>query len=186
MRLSRCRRWRMMFLMVLLTAPVMAVDWENFNREDYEEEAGSSFSIFAGPDREVYGAYWGFGTWLKHTPVFGDYNFSLFNHGEEHAFYTGVGLTIRIMPHWKVAPFVGGGGSYNYSFKDRYPDPSGTNPDEPEDRGDSYWGWHAEGGIRFWFENRIQLFELMGRYVRTSLDGDRDYVMFAIGTGAGF
>ena len=98
------------------------------------------------------------------------------------------------MPHWRFAPFAGGGGSYNYSLSNRNKTtqtPSTlappSDPNEPQDKGESYWGGHAEAGFRLWMANRVQLIELMGRYTWTSLEGDdRSYWTACISTGTGF
>lgn len=163
-------------------------DWD---REKYEEDAGSSCSFLLNPQDGVYGIGLGAGTWIRGTPVFGDYFLSMFANGIEDAWYGGVGMTIRLMPHTRLAPFMGGGGSYNHSMKGGGDD-SGPGvidvPDSegPSDRGDSYWAWHGEAGVRFWLSNRAGLIELMGRQTWTSLEGDRGYWLIGIGTGTGF
>ena len=161
-------------LCVLLSGPVLA-----FDREDYEEEACGTFAFLFNTEDEVYGIGFGSGTWIKDSPVFGDYFISLFSNGIEDAFYTGLGMTIRIMPHWSVAPFVGGGGSYNFSWA------SDTDDDEElEDRGASYWAGHAEAGVRVWTGGRLGLIELLGRYTWSSLEGERDYWLIGLSTRA--
>ncbi len=161
-----------------------------FDPDPYEESAGASFALHLNPDDQIYGIAVGSGTWITGTPVFGDYFVSLFSNEIENSMYSGVGMTLRIMPHWRVAPFVGGGGSYNYSLSQG----SATNStasvatadeDDLPDRGTSYWAGHAEAGVRVWFCNRLQLLELMLRYTSTSHDGDRDYWLIGISTGAG-
>jgi hypothetical protein len=163
--------------------------WEDeWRREDYEEEAGASFALYLNPEDGIYGMSFGEGTWLKGAPVFGDYFLAAFKNDIEDAVYSGVGLTIRLMPRWKLAPFLGGGGSYNYSLSDNDEDDDllqDEDPDELPDRGESYWGGHAEGGFRLWTEGKLQLFELMFRQTWSSLDGERDYWLVGISTGAG-
>jgi len=183
---------------LLMTPPVGATDWahmdeeeswdDRFDREEYEEEAGPSFAVLVGPEQKVYGIHYGFGVWLKNTPVFGDYALSVFHNGVEDSMYSGIGLTLRLMPHSRLAPFAGAGGSYNYSLNHRIPQPGPElDPEIPEDRGASYWGGHAEAGVRWWQENRIGLLELMGRYAWTSLKGEgRDYWLIGFSTGTGF
>jgi hypothetical protein len=88
-------------------------------------------------------------------------------------------MTFRLMPHSRVAPFVGAGGSYNLSLRQ-------TDTDEPgglESRGNTYWGGHVEAGIRVWLRSPWRLLEIMGRYTWSSLDGDRDYWLVGISTG---
>jgi len=157
-----------------------------FNREDYEEPAGASFSFFLNPDKDIYGICVSDGTWLKNTPVFADYQLSLFSNGIEDSWYTGMGMTIRIMPHWRFAPFAGGGGSYNYSFKRREENVFLYEENNTDDRGDSYWASHAEAGFRIWTENRISLVEISVRHTWSQLDGERDYWLAALTTGTGF
>ena len=52
--------------------------------------------------------------------------------------------------------------------------------------GKSYWGGHAEAGVRFWIPPPVQLLEVYGRYTWTSLQGERDYWLVGISTGVGF
>lgn len=158
-------------------------DLWDFDGERYEEPAGASFSVLCGPQHEIYGVAFGFGTWLVGTPVFGDYNLSLFSNGIEDAFYSGLGLTVRIMPHWRAAPFAGAGGGYNLVWSGSERD-AGINTDE--NRGCSYWAAHAEGGIRFWLSSRVRLLELMVRYVWPDAGRDREYWLLGIGTGTGW
>lgn len=168
-----------------LTAAFPVSGYSGFNREDYEEPAGGSFSFFLNTEKDIYGISLGDGTWLKNTPIFGDYAVSLFSNGAEDSWYTAVGMTIRIMPHWILAPFIGGGGSYNYSFKRREDNLLLYEENTLDDRGDSYWGAHAEAGIRLWSRSRSRLFEISARNTWSSLDGERDYWQIGISTGAG-
>ncbi len=160
-----------------------------FEREDYEEPAGASFAALLNPQDGIYGISMGDGTWLKGTPVLGEFFLAIFSNDIEDSFYSGAGMTFRIMPHWRVAPFVGGGGSYNYSFSQGSGDDDGQAA--PKDaglpnRGDSYWGWHAEAGFRIWNLEKLGLFEIMFRYTWSSLEGgDRDYWLVGISTGPG-
>lgn len=161
---------------------------DDYRREDQEEDAGSTFMVQFNPADGIYGVCFGQGTWLKNTPIFGDFGLDVLSNDAEGEWYGGVSLTIRIMPHWGAAPFVGAGVSYHRSSNDGDTNsPSAGVFGEPADRGDSYWGWHAEAGIRFWLPNRVRLVEIMGRYVWTDLSGnDRDYWIAGIATGTGF
>jgi hypothetical protein len=170
---------------VFLDSSAMAVDWENFKGEDYEEPAGGSVAVLLNPQDNIYGLAFGDGTWLKNTPVFGDFGLSMFSNGIEDSFYSGVSMTIRLMPHWRFAPFAGGGGSYNYSLSQSSEEDSTSETKEFKDQGDSYWGYHAEAGLRVRTPQGIMLFELMGRYVWTSLEEDRNYWLAGISVGAG-
>lgn len=180
-------------VLALVAVPLLCTaaiyDW-SYDPEDLEEPAGPSIALHLNPDDQIYGISGGAGVWLRGTPVFGDYFISLFSNEIENAMYSGVGMTLRIMPHWRVAPFIGGGGSYNYSLSNDNPtgtaaSPTQTNDEALLDRGTSYWGAHAEAGVRVWFENRLQLLELMVRFTSTSHDGDRDYWLVGISTGVG-
>ena len=95
-------------------------------------------------------------------------------------------MTIRLMPHWRFAPFAGGGGSYNYSLSQASKTtPALQEPKEFKDQGESYWGGHTEAGFRILAPGGRMLFELMGRYTWTSLAGDRNYWLAGISVGAG-
>ena len=172
---------------LLCVAAAAAADWMDFDGEAYEEPAGSSLAVLLNPRDEIYGIGMGWGMWLINTPVFADYAPTFFNNGIEDAFYGGFGLTLRLMPHWKVAPFVGAGGAYNWSWSHRNDAPTGSQDStEPSDRGESYWDGHVEAGLRIWRANRSGLFEVLGRYCRVSLQGGRDYWLVGISTGTGF
>jgi len=170
---------------MFLSCTVFAVDWDTYNREDYEEPAGASFALLANPKDNIYGVTFGDGTWLKNTPVFGDYFLGTTYNGVEEAWYGSIGMTIRLMPHWRVAPFIGAGGSYNYSLSGLSSNTTTTTAKEYSDQGDSYAGGHAEAGIRVLSENRAMLFEIMGRYTWTSLKEDRNYWLVGISIGIG-
>jgi len=173
-----------LLLVLALTVAFPVTGFSEFNREDYEESAGGSFSFFFNTEDDIYGISVGDGTWLKNTPVFGDYSLSLFSNGAEDSWYSGAGMTIRIMPHWTFAPFVGAGGSYNYSFKRREENLIFYEENTIDDRGDSYWGSHAEAGLRVWTKSKARLLEISTRYTWNSLDGERDYWQIGISTGA--
>ncbi|NQU39703.1 MAG: hypothetical protein HQ523_07100 [Lentisphaerae bacterium] len=162
---------------------------DDFDHEAYEEPAGATFAFLVGPSDDIYGISVGSGTWLADTPVFGDYFVSLFYNGLEEASYSSVGMTIRLLPHWRVAPFVGGGGSYNYSFnsvEDESADATFVvQGEEYSTLGESYWGGHVEAGVRVTFGSRRQLLEVMGRYTWSSNEGDLDYWLVGVSTGVG-
>ena len=162
---------------------------DDYDREDYEEPAGPSIAFLLNPSDDIWGISLGSGTWLTDTPVFGDYFVRLFYNGIEEATYSGIGMTLRLMPHWSVAPFVGAGGSYNYSFNRAEVDTSDSTfvvqGDDYSAAGESYWGGHVETGLRIWFNSRVQLIEVMGRYTWSSNEGERDYWIVGISTGVG-
>jgi hypothetical protein len=176
---------------LLLCGRAMAQSiWDDdFDRESYEEPAGASFAFLLNPSDDIWGIGIGSGTWLVGTPVFGDYFVRLFYNGLEEATYSSLGMTLRLMPHWRVAPFAGFGGSYNYSMSQpEIDDREGAVVVQGQDYsglGESYWGGHVEAGVRFWSSSRRKLFELMGRYTWSSNEGEKDYWLVGIGTGVG-
>ncbi len=179
-------------LILTFRAPGHA-DWE-MDHADYEEPAGASFAFLLNPADDIYGISVGSGVWLRGTPVFGDYFIRLYHSGIEDTVYSGIGMTFRLMPHWRLAPFIGVGGSYDYSLSN----PGETNTvgsagvgvgtmAEPIDRGDSFWAGHVESGVRLWLANRVGLLEVFGRFTWTSFEeDDRDFWLMGIGTGMGF
>ncbi len=155
-----------------------------FERERYEEPGDHSVAVLLNPEDSIYGLSLGQGTWLTGTPVFGDYFMRIFSNGIEDAWYSGLGMTLRIMPRWRMAPFAGVGGSYNYSLSQ--PQPT-VGEREWEDQGRSYWGGHAEVGIRITLDHPIGLLELFGRHTWTSFsESDRDYWLLGLSTGTGY
>lgn len=180
-------KWLLLGLALVLTA-CSAQAWDP---ETDEESAGGSFAFQFNPSDEVYGLSLCEGTWIRDTPVFGDFFVTLFQNGIEDSSYSGIGITVRVMPHWTVAPFVGAGGSYNYSLSQQSDDePTGEDPPPEEgnllNQGDSYWAWHGEAGLRIWTGGAIGLLEVSGRYIMNTLEGgDRDYWFIGISTGTG-
>ncbi|TFH15382.1 MAG: hypothetical protein E4H02_07985 [Lentisphaerales bacterium] len=182
-------------IVILLSGAVLrtyAVDWDNFDPEDYEEPAGSTFAFLLNPEDGIYGLSVGSGTWLKNTPVFGDFAISLFHNDLEQALYSGIAMTIRAMPHWQYAPFVGCGGSFNYSFASGSSDESSSGiPAETvvaasRRDSESYWAGHVEAGVRGRFGSRVQLVEVAGRYNWSSSGDEFNYWLVALSTGAGW
>jgi hypothetical protein len=66
----------------------------------------------------------------------------------------GIGMVFRLMPHWQVAPFAGGGGGF-----DRLLSQSERVETSSEVRLESFWYAQAEAGVRFWFSARTQYME---------------------------
>jgi hypothetical protein len=157
----------------------------DFDPSVYEEPAGANWAVLMNPADSFYGLTTGWGLWLRNTPVFADYRLDLFNNGIEDAFYGGFGLTLRLMPHWRVAPFAGGGGSYNWTGSRRDVEP--VSAGEPPDRGQSYGAGYVDVGVRVQVPFYLRFIELSGRYTWPSLEApDRDYWLIAIGTGLGW
>jgi len=185
---------RAMMVLVLLGLIAQCVygfdsDWD-FNGTAYEEPAGSSCALLGSPDGDVYGLSFGDGTWIRDTPIFGDFGLSLFENRKEDAVFGGVSMTLRIMPHWKLAPFVGAGGSFNYALTSG--NASGSSSSIPAETiaekaasgsAESYWGGHVEGGARLWIDSGIRLIEVFGRYTWSSIGQDSNYWLIGISTG---
>jgi hypothetical protein len=170
-------------LLLLGARPAPAFDWDTFNGEDYEEPAGGGAGFELNPADRIYGLTLGSGTWLLHTPVFADYFLGFLYNGIEEGFYGQLGLTLRLMPHWRVAPFVGGGGTYD-AIISRDAASETTSGAEPE-KGNSYWGGHGEAGVRIAVGE--DFYELLGRYTWSSSDiPDPNYGVVRIGYGHRF
>ena len=176
-----------MGLAVALATVCQAMAWDP---DTDEESAGASFAFQLNPSDKVYGIAFEEGAWIRDTPVFGDFFLTLFQNGIEDATYSGVGMTLRVMPHWRVAPFAGGGGSYNYSLSQKSEAGTAGETPAPEEgallnRGESYWAWHGEAGLRIWTGGALGLLEVAGRYVANTIEGgDRDYWLISISVGA--
>ena len=176
-------RWAQAAGLALLLAAgtAAAFDWDNYRVEDFEERAGAASLFEASPGDGVFGLGIGDGTWLKGTPVFGDYSVAFFWNGIEEALYAGVGMTLRLMPHWSVAPFVGAGGSYNQILSSGGGEEAAATAGA-EPRAESYWGGHAEAGVRV--RGGARFYEILGRHVWSSAAAeDADYwsIRFAVG-----
>jgi len=164
--------------------PVAAVAGWDFDREAYEEPDVATFAVLLNPDAAIYGIGFGHGTWLRGTPIIGDYFVRIFHSGIEDAWYSGLGMTLRVMPRAAVAPFVGTGGSYNYSLSQPERSAEGL---AWRDQGRSYWGGHVESGLRVRLNHPVGLLEVFGRYTWTSFsESERDYWLVGISTGAGY
>jgi hypothetical protein len=150
------------------------------NPDDYEEPAGPNAHFLFNPADELYGVSVGGGIWLRNTPVFADYFASVFDDGYEESWYSAFGMTLRLMPHWRLAPFAGAGGSYDLALSSSTED----RPDTLSDGGECYWGGHVEAGLRAWFPWRYRMLEVGCRYTWTSLSDEREYWTTFIGMGA--
>ena len=136
------RAWRVALLVCGLGE---AMARERFDPADYEEFGGTAFLVFGAPEQDLYGVGFSIGTWLKGFPILGDYQLCGFYNGEERTYFSGIGMTLRLMPRWAaIAPYVGAGGNYNHAWTDD-PDPQ---DDADNDGAGSYWNAHAEAGIR--------------------------------------
>jgi len=90
------------------------------------------------------------------------------------------------VPHWKFAPFIGAGGTYNYSLSSIsgstiMSSTSSIDVSNLSNKSDS----HVESGFRLWMNNRVRLLEILGRYKWGSLGTEHDYWLVGISTGVG-
>lgn len=157
---------------LLMVSQVLAYD-----PEDMEEPDGYTSHVLVNPKDDIYGLGSGHATWIKNMPIYGNYFVEFFQNGIEDATYGSMGLTIRLMPRWRIAPFIGGGGSYNLSLSGRKV--SGTL--ELKRQGDSYYAGYAMGGLRLLINERQGYVEVFGRQVSSSLSGDRDHWIAGLG-----
>ena len=170
--------WRAMLAAAVLAFAVCRA--YGYEAADHEEPGGQSISLAYGPAEDVRAFGFGAGTWLRNTPVLGDYAATFFTTGWSEGFWGGVGMTLRVMPHSVYAPFLGVGGSYNHAF--------GEQQDKESDDGRSvaseFWAGHVEGGIKFRIPHVAGFFELALRETWTSADG-RDYLLCVLRMGQG-
>lgn len=153
-----------------------------YDVRDYEEDAGISLSLVRDPDGDVYGGGFESGVWLKGYPVFGE----LFGHwlvnNLQQGYYYSIGMTLRLMPRFRLAPYIGGGGSYNglTARRERW-DMEEPLP-RPADR--SYWKSHAEAGIRLWLGAHAATFLEAGyrrHWTETGSDYQYDWISIEYG-----
>jgi hypothetical protein len=188
------RMKRTQYLLVVLVMGVMlfgggvlrgwGMDLMDFNGEDYEDPAGSLAFFECNPVDSIYGLGFSQQTWLKNTPIMGDIFFTLFYNDLEDMVYGGVGISLRLMPHWPVAPFIGVGGSANMPLAQSDSKETQTTADEPES-GASYGAGHVEAGIQW--ERKEGVIEILARFVTTSSEiPESDYGLIRIGYGLRF
>ncbi len=161
------RRLLFMSLLSLLSGTLAHA----YDVRDYEEDAGISISIVRDPGGDVYGGGFESGVWLVGAPLFGElFGHWLVNRLQDGNYYS-VGMTIRLKPRTPVAPFVGGGGSYNGLTSNRS---RGSSSNEFfRDPDSSYWKGHAEAGVRLWYGGGAQFIE--GGYRRHWTDSGRSF-----------
>ena len=152
-----------------------------FEREDYEEPAGISFSITANPSDEIYALEFESGTWLIDTPLLGELVLTLVSSGPGDVYFSGVGMIFRIMPHWIVAPYAGGGGSYNHVFSGSFTNTVEHGEVRSEDV--NFWSGHAQAGVRITLHGVTQFIDVYGRQTWTSTQQRWDYWTVGLGYG---
>lgn len=178
------KRLSVILFLALSAGAVSAFD--DFDPSLYEEEAGLLFNVQVNPGDEVYGIEFSDGTWLVDTPIFGALVLNgLVNEGYD-AVQGGIGMIFRVMPHTKVAPFVGGGFTFNAVSRDEEEggayDPDG----DGEEEDDVFWAGHAEAGVRIWDAYREKFFELFVRQTWNLEWEDSDYWVGGFGFGQNF
>lgn len=169
--------------LVLLLGMISIPARADFDAELYEEEAGLLFAVHVNPGDEIYGAEFADGTWLVNTPIFGALVVNAFANGRDDASHCGVGMIFRIMPHTDIAPFVGAGLTYNVLFTD---DEEELDTSDEEESDDSFWGGHAEAGLRIWTSGREQFFEAFARQTWNLDIEDADYWTGGVAFGQNF
>ncbi len=189
MTLRRSRMLRAMALLAVLVAPCARA----FDAEYYEEDAGMDASLLLNPVDGVYGIGYEAGTWLRDTPIFGNLVVSTFYTDIEESFYGGIGMIFRIMPHWKFAPFIGAGTTYNYPVWNNSSDSSDTSSADPlapgaaeEEEAEAFWGGHAEAGFRYWYNDRHSFVDLSARQTWSSTGSGHEYWIGSIAFGQTF
>ena len=172
------RQVRLIF--VLLILPLLSA--AAFDPEDYEEPAGMSVSFMMNPKDGIYGLSFEDGTWLVGTPLMGQLMVSTYRHGVAESYYGGLGMIFRLMPRTRLAPYAGAGASYNWAFG------SSSNKVSSDEKpvANSYWGGHAEAGVRIWTARRDQFFELSGRQTWNLDDNRLNFWSIGISYGQGW
>ena len=151
-----------------------------YNVEDWEEPGGMSFSVQGNPDGGRYGISFEDATWLAKTPVIGQFFLNAMRHGDIDSSFGGIGMIFRVMPHWRVAPYIGAGASYNQLLDGN----SETSESTPEDeRVGSTWAGHAEGGVRIGLPGLFHFLEIYGRQTWSEVEAVGAYWTAGFGYG---
>ena len=139
-----------------------------------------SFSVQGNPSDRICGFAFEDGTWLAGTPVMGQFFLNTLRHDRIDATFGGIGMIFRLMPHWQVAPYVGGGASFNQLFTSN----SEKQDDLPDDEKiKSTWAGHAEGGVRISLPGGFHFFELYGRQSWSAVEAVGHYWTAGFGYG---
>jgi len=165
----------------LFLAPfVMA---QSYDVRHYEESAGLSVAGFYGESGDIYGGGFESGAWLTGTPVFGELFGHWFSHKKEAGNYYAVGMSLRILPRWTVAPFAGGGAAYNRLLSEQAVDQRADPARSPES---SYWTAFADAGLRIWINDQRTFLEGTYRYHWSNLDTHKTYGWISLEFGQRF
>ena len=168
------------FILLVLAAGLASVRGFAYDVEDYEAPGGMSFSVQGSPQDSVYGICFEDATWLVNTPVIGQFFLNTLRHDRIDSTFGGVGMILRIMPHWRFAPYAGGGASYNYLFGS---DEEDQNKLPEEERIESTWAGHAEGGVRVSLPGSIHFFEVYARQTWSAVEAVGNYWTLGFGYG---
>ena len=163
--------WSLLFVLVFPHWLRADLPWRQpSGREAMEEPAGSYVSVLAGP--RVGGISLGSGTWLRDTWILGDYEASTYWQSGEEALFASLGMILRVMPRWEVAPFAGVGGAYNQSISGPI---TGVENGVEITRGRSHWSVIGEAGVRITRE--VGFWEISGRHAMLNVE-DEDSAHF--------
>lgn len=163
----------------LIAWPALAAE---YSVTDYEEPGGFSLALVRSLDGEVYGGGLESGVWWRGTPVFGEIFGHWLSNKLQGGNYYSIGMNLRLMPHARLAPFAGVGGSYNGLVSEHR---STAWLDESFRPADSrYWNGFAEAGVRYWLRpGRTFFFEAGYRRHWTDTGTDFDYDWISIEYG---
>ncbi len=152
-----------------------------FEAEDYEEPAGLCFAVYGNPAVGAWSFGFEDGTRLVNTPIMGQAFLTVLRLERSAAWYGGIGMTLRLMPQWRLAPFVGGGGGYYHTSAN---EESAVRPSDPNDiPAESFWGGIVEGGVRADLPGRSHFFDFSVRHVWNSSNSRLNFVAAGIAYG---
>ena len=177
-------RWRKgahrnRFCGAIIALCLLSVSSWAYDVEDYEEPGGMSFSLQGNSQDSIYGISFEDATWLVGTPIMGQFFLNTLWHDKIDASFGGVGMIFRIMPRWPMAPYVGGGASYNQLLNGNSEE-QGTVPED--EKVESTWAGHAETGLRL-NVGLVGFFELYGRQTWSACEAVGDYWTLGLGYG---
>ena len=174
------RAFAALTLIACLAGGARAFELMDVGYEPHEEPMGSGFLAMLNPEDEAYQRRLGFEQWLRGTPLFGEYFLLGLLNDKMGSNYLGLGITIRAMPTgWLVAPFIGGGGSANYSTYDVKDNPGAA----PKEHSKTYGVVIAEAGLRLAPRSAPLYFEAIAQYNHVPAYSDQGYWLAGLGMG---
>lgn len=105
------------------------------------------------------------------TPIFGKAFLHAARLEKADAWYGGVGMIFRLMPHWSVAPFLGSGGGYYHPWSSSRDTASDGKAVEPR----SFWAGRVECGFRVDLPGGQQFVEAAAGYTWVGTGDDLDF-----------